>query len=73
MYKKYIRIDFSILVLKLNTRETHFTRNKTCGGDESPDVASVFCTNDIGAQISGWYDSYDRIKVIRAYIRYKNN
>ena len=41
------------VALKHGTHETHFTRNRCCGGDESPDVARVFCANDHGAQISG--------------------
>ena len=40
-------------IAKLSTHDTHFTRNKCCGADESPDVARVFCTNDHAAQISG--------------------
>ena len=37
------------IFLKSSAHETHFIRNKSCGGDET----NMFCTNEHGAQISG--------------------
>ena len=50
--------------LKLSTHETPVARNKCCG-ETRPDVARVHCTNDHGAQISGWYDSHNIMKISR--------
>ena len=64
---------FVFIVRAYSTHETHSSRNKCCGGDENPYVARPFCTNSPGVQISRWYDSYNIVKVIQAYLRYESN